>query len=196
MMSVIMPAGSPSARERMIRSAALLVRERGIEATSFSDVLAASGAPRGSIYHHFPAGKSQLIAEATEWSGSTIATGLERALAGGDPVAAMHAFIATWRGVLADSDFDAGCPVVAASVESAANPGAREAAAAAFNAWNDALAEALERAGADTDRAKSLATLIVAAVEGAIVQCRALRSLDPLDRVEAELTATVAGATG
>lgn len=189
-----MPAGSPTSRERMIRTTALLVRERGIEATSFSDVIEASGAPRGSIYHHFPDGKSQLITEATRWSGGAIATGLERALAGGDPVAAMHAFIEVWRGVLTETNFDAGCPVVAASVESAANPGAREAAAAAFTAWHEALTEALKRAGADADRAGSLATLIVAAVEGAIVQCRALRSLDPLDRVEGELAGVVAAA--
>lgn len=196
MMSVIVPAAAPTSRERMIRSAALLVRERGIEATSFSDVIEASGAPRGSIYHHFPDGKSQLIAEATEWSGAAIAGGLERALAGGDPVAAMHAFIDVWRGVLTDTGYDAGCPVVAASVESAANPDAREAAAAAFAAWNEALAGALEQAGADADRAASLATLIVAAVEGAIVQCRALRSLDPLDRVEAELAVALASTIG
>ena len=120
-----MPAGSLNSRERMIRSTALLVRERGIEATSFSDVIEASGAPRGSIYHHFPGGKSQLIAEATEWSGVAIASGLERALAAGDPVAAMHAFIDVWRGVLTETIYDAGCPVVAAWVESAANPGAR-----------------------------------------------------------------------
>ena len=180
----------------MIRSAALLVRERGIEATSFSDVIEASGAPRGSIYHHFPDGKSQLIAEATAWSGAAIAGGLGHALAGGDPVAAMHSFISVWRGVLTDTDFDAGCPVVAASVESAANPGARQAAAEAFDAWNEALAEALERAGADPGRAVSLATLIVSAVEGAIVQCRALRSLEPLDRIESELDGAIADAIG
>ena len=196
MMSVIIPAGSLTSRERMIRTTALLVRERGIEATSFSDVIEASGAPRGSIYHHFPGGKSQLIAEATEWSGAAIASGLERALAGGDPVAAMHAFIDVWRGVLTETNFDAGCPVVAASVESAANPGAREAAAAAFIAWEEALAGALEESGAEPDRAGSLATLIVAAIEGAIVQCRALRSLDPLDRVERELATGIAAPTG
>ena len=55
------------ARQRMIVSAALLIREHGVEATSFSAVLAHSGAPRGSIYHHFPGGKAQLVEEATRY---------------------------------------------------------------------------------------------------------------------------------
>ncbi len=54
MMSVIVKADS---RQNMIQSAALLMRERGVDATSFSEVLAHSGAPRGSIYHHFPAAR-------------------------------------------------------------------------------------------------------------------------------------------
>ena len=48
-------------RASMVRSAASLIRTRGVNATSFSDVLADSGAPRGSIYHHFPGGKDQLV---------------------------------------------------------------------------------------------------------------------------------------
>ncbi len=51
-------------RARMVRSAASLIRTRGVTGTSFSDVLADSGAPRGSIYHHFPEGKEQLAADA------------------------------------------------------------------------------------------------------------------------------------
>jgi len=64
-----------NARESMIQTAVDLMRERGVEATSFSEVLSASGAPRGSIYHHFPAGKSQLIEEATRAAGAYLAAG-------------------------------------------------------------------------------------------------------------------------
>src|SRR5919201_7013446 len=110
MMSVIMENVSgkvirTDARERMIQSAALLFRERGIEGTSFSDVLEHSGAPRGSIYHHFPAGKSQLAEEATRYAGDFIAAGLVTALAGGDPVAAIRAFTASWLEILRRADF-------------------------------------------------------------------------------------------
>ena len=127
----------------MITSAALLMRERGVEATSFSEVLHRSGAPRGSIYHHFPGGKAQLIEEATHYAGEFTAAGLTAALAQADPVAAIRAFISTWSGVLADSDFTAGCPVVAASLEGDRLPGARDAAAGAFTSWEELLTDSL-----------------------------------------------------
>jgi TetR/AcrR family transcriptional regulator, lmrAB and yxaGH operons repressor len=55
-------------RASMIRSAAALFGSRGLCATSFADVLADSGAPRGSIYHHFPGGKRQLAEDAIAWT--------------------------------------------------------------------------------------------------------------------------------
>jgi AcrR family transcriptional regulator len=175
------------ARQRMITSAALLMRERGVEATSFSAVLAHSGAPRGSIYHHFPGGKAQLVEEATRFGGDFIATGLAAALAEEDPVGAVQRFCQSWRNVLSESDFAAGCPVVAATLEGERTPAAREAAGAAFGRWEALLTEAFERHGIAAARAASLATLAVAAIEGAIVVARAQRSSAPLERVTGEL---------
>jgi AcrR family transcriptional regulator len=189
MMHVI---GEP--REQMIRSAAALIRERGVEGTSFSEVLAHSGAPRGSIYHHFPGGKAQLVEEATRYAGEVIAGGLARALDAKEPVAALRAFVATWEGVLRSSDFAAGCPVVAATLEGDRSPSARERAAAAFTSWERLYAGALERHGVGRERARSLATLSVAAIEGAVVLARAQRSAEPLRRVAAELEGLTRGA--
>src|ERR687895_2392963 len=89
-------------RERMIQSAVVLFRERGVEGTSFSDVLEHSGAPRGSIYHHFPGGKAQLAEEATRYAGELIAAGLAAALREDDPVAATGQFVEAWSAVLRD----------------------------------------------------------------------------------------------
>ena len=125
-------------RQKMIETAAVVMRERGVEATSFSEVLARSGAPRGSIYHHFPGGKAQLIEEATRYAGEFTAAGLVAALGEDDPVAAVTAFCAGWIKILRKTDFGAGCPVVAAALEGEHTPGAREAAAAAFAALGDA----------------------------------------------------------
>src|SRR5918911_1463093 len=96
-------------RERMIQSALILMGRQGVEGTSFSQVIDHSGAPRGSIYHHFPGGKEQLIAEA-----------------------ALDAIGGFWRAVLYDSDFAAGCPVVAAALEGDRAPAAHEAARNTF----------------------------------------------------------------
>jgi len=176
-------------RQKMIETAAVVMRERGVEATSFSEVLARSGAPRGSIYHHFPGGKAQLIEEATRYAGDFTAAGLVAALGEDDPVAAVTAFCAGWTRVLRKTDFSSGCPVVAAALEGEHTPGAREAAAAAFVRWETLLTDAIETHTSSRERAQSLATLIIAAVEGAVVLSRAARSTAPLERVAGEMRA-------
>src|SRR5437868_10600422 len=173
-------------RQRMIETAAVVMRERGVEATSFSEVLARSGAPRGSIYHHFPGGKAQLIEEATRYAGEFTASGLAAALAEDDPATAIGAFVSGWASILRRSDFSAGCPVLAASLAGDRSPGARDAAAAAFARWEDILAEALEPHVTDPERSQQIATLVIAAVEGAVVLVRAQRSTEPLERVAAQ----------
>ncbi len=175
------------ARQKMIETAAVVMRERGVEATSFSEVLSRSGAPRGSIYHHFPGGKAQLIEEATRYAGDFTAAGLIAALGEDDPVAAVTAFCSGWTKILRKTDFNAGCPVVAAALEGEHTPGAREAAAAAFLHWETLLTNAIETHAGSRERAHSLATLVIAAVEGAVVLSRAARSTAPLERVAGEM---------
>jgi TetR/AcrR family transcriptional regulator, lmrAB and yxaGH operons repressor len=172
-------------RQRMIESAAVLMRERGVSATSFTEVLAHSGAPRGSIYHHFPGGKAQLIDEATRYAGEFTAAAFATALAQDDPVAAISRFTDMWVRILQRSDFGAGCPVVAAALEGA--DVARKSAAQGFAKWQALLAKALEPHGVDPERARSLAALTIAAIEGGIVLARAQRSPEPLERVAQEL---------
>lgn len=171
----------------MIRSAATLFRERGVEGTAFADVLEHSAAPRGSVYHHFPGGKQQLAEEATRWAGELMGAGIAAALREEDPAAALDGFVGLWRGVLEESDFEAGCPIVAAALEGDRSPGARAAAAAAFREWRRLLADAFAGAGLPAAEADSLATLFIAAIEGAIVLARAQRSIEPLTKVAAEL---------
>lgn len=180
----------------MIQSAALLMRERGVEATSFSDVLEHSGAPRGSIYHHFPGGKAQLVEEATRYAGDFIASGLAAALAADDPVRAVRRFGDTWLAILRDTDFSAGCPVVAVAVEGDRSPGGRVAASEAFERWQAVLSEAIEGRGVDAERSAGLATLAVAAIEGGVVLARAQRSTLPLERVCRELESLVESVLG
>jgi AcrR family transcriptional regulator len=181
---------SATTRERMIVSAALVMRERGVDATSFSEVIERSRAPRGSIYHYFPGGKAQLIEEATHYAGEFTAAGLVAALDSDEPVVAVHDFAETWTEILEQSHFGAGCPVVSAALEGDRAPGARGAAADAFRRWERLLAAALER-HTGQERAASLATLIIAAIEGAVVVARAQRSTQPVRHVAAELERVV-----
>src|SRR2546427_3113489 len=95
-------------RASMVRGAVSLIRSRGLNATSFSDVLAESGAPRGSIYHHFPEGKEQLAVDAIRWTSERVLAHLRA----GTAVTAsdvLKRFIALWRQVVVASGGAAGC---------------------------------------------------------------------------------------
>lgn len=184
-----MAAEPPTTRERMITSAALLVRERGARATSIDDVLRHSGAPRGSVYHHFPGGREQLLREATALAGDFVAGRLERADAG-DPVAAFDAFLARYRADLLENDFRPGCPVLAIAIESGDGERALQAQAGeVFRDWTTRLAVLFERSGIPAARAESLAVVAISAAEGALALSRAQHDITPLERVRAEIGA-------
>jgi len=183
---------STSSREKMIASTALLLREKGLTGTSFGDVLEHSGAPRGSIYHHFPDGKAELVHEAVRFAGSYVAHTIDGAACDGGPIAVLRAFVATWRTTLKSSDFRAGCPVVAVAVEAHdQTPELRAAAAETFTEWQSKLTQLLSRNDIPAARAQRLATLTVAAIEGAVVICRAQQNTQPLDEVATELEQTL-----
>jgi AcrR family transcriptional regulator len=186
--------GQLNTRDRMVMSAALLMREQGVEATSFSRVLEHSGAPRGSIYHHFPGGKTQMIEEATRFGGDFIVALLTRALEEGDSLTALEASEGFWQTVLRESNYGAGCPVVAATLEGDRTPSVRDAAGEVFKRWEDLVADGLRRHGVPRERAQSLGAFVFAAIEGAAIIARARQSIEPLERVFDELRAVLSGA--
>lgn len=174
------------ARARLVAGAADLLGRRGLNAASVREVAKHSKAPLGSTYHYFPGGKYQLAAEAVRWADDLTARALTEAMAAG-PAAGLRSFVSMWRKILTDSDFRAGSPVLAVCIEDDEDSAPREAAVFAFSNWVSILAAALEKRGADRETATGTATLIVAAVEGAVAMCRAERSADPLDRVGEQL---------
>lgn len=169
----------------MLASAVALLRERGASGVTVDAVLAHSGAPRGSVYHHFPGGRNELILGAVRQAGDHI-TGL---IPGeGPPRRVLEGFVAFWKQTLRDTDYLAGCPVVALAVDRRPElPDAGRLVGEIFTAWQEKLRQLLVADGAPEERARRLATLMVAAVEGAVILCRAPRDAGPLDDVLAEL---------
>lgn len=185
----IMANTSTEPRQRLVLAAADMLRRRGLNATSVREVAKLAQAPLGSTYHYFPDGKPQLIHEAVAFSGAQVHGVLARELANG-PHAGLRAFLALWRQRLADSDYRAGCPVMAVAADDGASDDDAQplaAAAAAIDSWRRLLADSLRHAGVATQRAERLATMMIAAVEGAILLCRAQHGPTPLDEVAQEL---------
>ncbi|TCO59522.1 TetR/AcrR family transcriptional regulator [Actinocrispum wychmicini] len=178
---------TPGPRERLITSAIALVRERGVHATGLTDLLEHSGTARGSIYQHFPGGKTELVEAATLVAGKQMDALLRSLTTTRSPQAWLDGLIQWWRDVLETTSFRAGCPVAAAALASSDEPTLHEAAAEVFNAMRSRLAGALAQAGLAADTAGSLAGFVVSALEGAIIQARATRSTRPLDDARTHL---------
>ena len=178
-------------RQRMIEHAAVLLAKKGPGA-SFNEVLQASGAPRGSLYHHFPGGKAELVLAAMDAAGRR-AEALLGPMRGQPADKAAEAFIALWRAVLTRSGFEAGCAVLAVTVTSD-SPELRDHAGRIFRTWRALLASILNEGGVPPERADGLAATLIAACEGAVALSRAEGSLAPFELTAAEQLRAVRGA--
>ncbi|MFI9803433.1 TetR/AcrR family transcriptional regulator [Streptomyces sp. NPDC052301] len=178
-------------RERMVFSAAQLIRRDGVTATGMREVAAHAGAPRGSLQHYFPGGKEQLVNEAVAWAGRYAGKRISRFLAGLEeptPSGLFAAMVGQWTDEYEADGFAAGCPVAAATVDCASSGSTtRQAAAAAFTTWRSPLADALTGMGVPAARSESLATLMISTLEGAIILARAEGDARPLKTVVREL---------
>lgn len=175
-------------RERMIDGARRLLAERGLQGTSFNDVVELTGAPRGSIYHHFPGGKDELVKEALDLASARAIAALE----GDDttPAQVAQRFLAWWRDRLETQRFAAGCSILAVAID-ADSDGLRDHAWAKFETWLGALSAKFREKGMAAAHADPAALLLLSGTEGAIALSRAARSLEPFDRVGDELVARV-----
>jgi len=178
------PSGT---RKKMLVSAAEVMRERGAAGVTIDEVLARSGAPRGSVYHHFPEGRNQILIEALQYAGDSITATIDDYVARGAKVL-LREYVEFWVGLLAECDFSAGCPVVAAAIGSADDElGLSADAGIILDRWCTTLTRAFVADGFDDADAASLAVMSISALEGAIVLCRSTRSAVPLHQVGEQL---------
>ncbi|GAB7104921.1 TetR/AcrR family transcriptional regulator [Streptomyces phaeofaciens JCM 4814] len=178
-------------RERMVFSAAQLIRRDGVASTGMREVAAQARAPRGSLQHYFPGGKEQLVNEAVGWAGRYAGNRVARFLAAlpePTPGGLFSEMVRQWTDEYGATGFAGGCPVAAATVDCAeSSASTREAVAAAFAAWTGPVAGALVDMGVPRERAGALATLMISALEGAILVARAERDVRALTTVAREL---------
>ncbi|WP_314173924.1 TetR/AcrR family transcriptional regulator [Streptomyces winkii] len=178
-------------RERMVFSAAQLIRREGVSSAGMRDVAVHAQAPRGSLQHYFPGGKEQLVNEAVDWAGRYAGDRVARfvaALPEPTPSGLFAEMVRQWTDEYATTGFAGGCPVAAATVDCAESTAStREAASAAFTTWTESVARALAELGVPEERTGALATLMIGALEGAILIARAERDVRALATVSREL---------
>lgn len=175
-------------RTKMLVSAAEVMRERGAAGVTIDEVLARSGAPRGSVYYHFPDGRNQILAEALRYSGDSITATIDEAVGRGARVL-LREYVEFWERLLTEGDFNAGCPVVAAAIGCSADddPELSAEAGVILGRWCTAMTRAFVADGFSEADAASLAVMSISALEGAIVLCRSTRSVTPLRQVGDQL---------
>ena len=176
-------------RARMVDGAVRLLATKGVEGTSFAEVLEATGSPRGSVYHHFPGGKPELLHAALDLASERGLAAMEATR--GQPLkVVMERFLALWRFVLERSHLTAGCAVVAVTV-AADDDDLLGHTGTIFQTWSELLTELCVAGGMDVGPARKLSVTVIAATEGAVALCRAERSMEPFEDVETVLLSLV-----
>ena len=178
-----------TAATRLLNGARRLLAEKGYAGMELRDVAERGKAPRGSIYHHFPGGKSQLAIEAAELEGREIRAAIESSLAELGLAETLTTFGEMFRRRVKDQPERLGCPVAAAALARPEDPALAAAATAAFESWEAPIAAALREEGVGEEDAAAFAGLVVSTIEGALVRARAAGDQAPLDSAVAGLQA-------
>ncbi|MGX2998688.1 TetR/AcrR family transcriptional regulator [Streptomyces sp. JNUCC 64] len=168
-------------RDQLLDATRRLVEEGGYSGTGLNQVVTVSGAPRGSLYFHFPGGKDQLVGESVRRAGEEIGAALEE-LAGATGSAAefTEAALRHLGDRLEESGWRRGCPVATVALETAAvNGPLQEVCSEVYASWQTVLRARLE----GHPNADDLAVTVLALIEGALLLARTHRSREPLDRV-------------
>jgi AcrR family transcriptional regulator len=187
-----MPDSQRRPRDRMVYSAAQLIRARGVTATGVRDVVEHADAPRGSFQHYFPGGKDQLVGEAVSWAGEFAAqwvASYRGTAATPSPDGLLAHIVQPWKDEFTRRGFERGCPVMATAADLAgAESAVTEPLRGALGRWERAVADELGHMGVPAARARGLAVLMISALEGAIMWARVSRDVEPLDTVVTELS--------
>lgn len=183
------PDPKRSSRQAFVRSTATLLRRQGYAQTGLNEIVARSGAPKGSLYFHFPGGKEQLAVAAMMRSGAQLRDAIAATLDSSDDVGeALARLLDALAAGLEASGFADGCPIATVALETANDSEAmRTAADGAFESWLAALEARLCAAGLSADAAARRALLVLSAIEGALILARVRRDVSPLAAVRDEL---------
>jgi len=175
-------------RDRLISSAARLFRQNGYHGTGLAQVLADSHAPKGSLYHHFPDGKSDLAMAAASWVSSGMIGIIDDAFSGADTFAqGATTFCHKLAKLFDTTDHWQACPISAMLFDGPDNDDFRSHADQILTSWSARTAEHGQRLGMDADKAGAASELLMMTIQGAWTIARARKSADVIRRIPIHL---------
>jgi TetR/AcrR family transcriptional regulator, lmrAB and yxaGH operons repressor len=178
-----------STRDNLINAMTDALQRKGLHGVGLNELLDIAGAPKGSLYHHFPGGKSELAVAAIERISERIDSLFSQLFSHQpDPLNAMHSWLQAALQQLESSGFERGCPLATIALESGPEDvEIRAALQRSFTAVRQALSVQLHAYGYPREQAENLAALFVAIYEGGLLQARVAGSSEPLRRAATAL---------
>lgn len=160
-------------KERLIRSAAHLFRTHGYHGVGLNDLLNDAQAPKGSLYHHFPNGKSDLAIAASTWAADQlliiIAASFEDA---GTFKEGATTFCYKLAKFFDKTGWD-GCPISATLFEGPDNIDFRKHAEHLFEGWISEVRDHGLRLGLSPEDAQASAETVFILIQGGWTLARA-----------------------
>ena len=180
-----------SSREAFVAATAKLLRRQGYNATGLNQVVALSGAPKGSLYFHFPGGKEELAVASMTDAGEKLRRSIAAVVDSSDSVEdSLARLVDALAAGLESSGFEEGCPIATVTLEAAtSSDSVRATAAAVFDSWLGVLEQRFAAAGLAPAVAERRALLVLSAIEGGLILSRARGDVSPLTAVRHELLA-------
>jgi TetR/AcrR family transcriptional repressor of lmrAB and yxaGH operons len=169
-------------RTRLIHAMADALQRKGLHGVGLSEILEMTGAPKGSLYHHFPGGKTELAVAAIDDISAQINQHFSRLFSQQpDPLKALSKWLDGALQQLEHSRFERGCPLATIALESSPDDvEIRDALQRCFTSIRRVLSEHLHRFGYNQSQADNLAALFVSLYEGGLLQARVAGSTTPL----------------
>ncbi len=164
----------------MILATLDLLRGSGLAGAGINPIVEASGAPKGSVYHFFPAGKNQLVTAALKEAERAVGEGFRSIFGQSAPLSQkVRALFSATATRIDASGFTKGCPVAAVTLDIGdESEELRAVCRDVFATWGEIIAAGLDEVPAAQRR--DAAQLILAALEGALILARATATKDPL----------------
>ena len=171
-----------SSKDKLIKTASRLFQLQGYHGTGLNQITKESGAPKGSLYYHFPNGKEQLAVESVELTARFVTERIEEGLSKkADPAEAIQGFIHELAEQYQHDSRNNGVPIAAVALETALlSEPLRKACQTAYEGFQDTFAQKLIESGYEESRANELGVVINSMVEGAFLLSFTMGHNEPL----------------